>query len=457
MAATSSSSSSSASRSLFSSFRPVFIVSLSVLSTLILTFIVWTSYSTFTSNSLKSISSTSTILHNSAPNQVDIAQLQATINTLQKRVTLLEKANREGGVSTLNSTSPLAIANMESAWSPLRYQSVSPPSAVAAFAKSPYVRYAVATLISLDAHYCHAAWVWYKSMRLQDPTGRYDYLIMFSKEQVEGVIDINPYCKALKKYTAPSTWNADDQRKIPVDERQGYVWFTPIDVIPLQGWHRIGSDAWRYSLNRLEVFKMDQYERVVYLDADMIAYQNFDELFRLTTDLSGIADQWDGCNVRRTLNGGVLSFRPSYYLYRAAIDLFNKNPSCLSKTFIWSDQEVINCMCGFAGLSYPERAELQCSMLAPYINISPRDFQCSYFRDMDSILVHFATYPKPWTWKQDNCVPEAKFGVRNQSIDWYRQRRSCYTGVESFFTLWHCYDNGGSLDLEMPDCLLIHV
>ena len=145
----------------------------------------------------------------------------------------------------------------------------------------------------------------------------------------------------------------------------------------LADWHGIGSDNWRYSLHRMAMFRQLEYERVVYMDADAVMVQSPAPLFELGYDLAAVVDQWDGCQRREVMNGGLLVFRPSLYLFHQLMSTFYSKPSCISGNMQFSDQELINCVCGFGG---PARGsgsrDLTCSLLPSWTSTFPPETAC---------------------------------------------------------------------------------
>ena len=100
--------------------------------------------------------------------------------------------------------------------------------------------------------------------------------------------------------------------------------------------------AWRVSFQKLGVFSLVQYEKIVFLDSDTMLLQNVDELFGLPS-LSVSMDNCDRCTLFHGMNAGVLVLEPSDRVWQSIKD-YTKQQSCLSKIFKWSDQELLICL-----------------------------------------------------------------------------------------------------------------
>jgi hypothetical protein len=110
---------------------------------------------------------------------------------------------------------------------------------------------------------------------------------------------------------------------------------------------------------------MEGFDRVAFFDGDVTLVRDIDSFFDFPDDIpfAAAVDQWDGCHRREVYNGGVWSFVPSQALFEAMVVRLSYR-SCLSGVWAWSDQELINCICGGAGAK-PDRPDIKCQLL-PY-------------------------------------------------------------------------------------------
>jgi len=396
---------------------------------------------------------------------IGTAQLQAKVETLLSRIVRLETKllsmnnNHNNNQNNPNNNydpifSPQSILNHPS---PLTLRT---SSHLKHLSQSIYPRQAIFTLITLTSTYCHSVWTLYKSLRYTDPGHDWDFVVMFAESQDNSTFISDKYCANLysfsyqallnEKHSSNEESHHNHSSSLPSSGRIGHIRLMPVPTIENASWHTI-PDRWRYSMNRLEMFHQLDYEHSIYIDADMIMVNSISSLFSLGYDLAGVVDQWDGCGRREVMNGGLLSFKPSIYLFESLKRIFYTEPSCISKTMVFSDQELINCLCGFAEATKPAVRDLSCGLFPSWAAMYPSDVKCPQFRKNDLIAIHFAFAPKPWDWHDDECIKSAQL----EGNPLVREKQSlampqCHAIDEgkAFLSYWHCIDNGGSLTID---------
>ena len=99
------------------------------------------------------------------------------------------------------------------------------------------------------------------------------------------------------------------------------------------------SDRWYHTLFKLKVFGLSEYDRLVYLDSDMLICGNIDELF-LKEEFSAVSDKdFFPEYSRGGINAGVICFRPTEELEHKLMECI---PKVSEKMRIFGDQDVIN-------------------------------------------------------------------------------------------------------------------
>jgi hypothetical protein len=295
-------------------------------------------------------------------------------------------------------------------------------------------RRAIATLITPNERYCQLALLMYYQARLFDPKKRIEFVLAYRNTFSLSVFTRHAHCKKLLDLTVNK-----DIVFYPID--------TSIQRIVNQSWIDIAHSEWKYSMDRIGLWNMTRYHKVLYLDADVLLYRDISYLFHFNEDLVLALDQWNSCQRQQKMNGGVMLFKPSSLLYNTFVSLIldrdgETMKNCLTGKMIESDQELVNCMCGYGGAGYARTPEIQCRMLPWHLNVMPQHVQCVQYNRDDVTLIHYAGPNKPWNnWKDSNvCAKEAELGTIDQSIEWFehRSRRHCYEAEVGLFTLWHC-------------------
>ena len=105
-----------------------------------------------------------------------------------------------------------------------------------------------------------------------------------------------------------------------------------IDGIFLKN-HKI--DNWYFTFSKLNIFSQTQFEKIVYIDLDMVITENLDHLFNkkhYSSVNSGgfISKDWVG------LNGGLIVFIPSKELFNSLINIMKDG------TYYPSDQDILH-------------------------------------------------------------------------------------------------------------------
>ncbi|KAK2595362.1 hypothetical protein QQS21_006898 [Conoideocrella luteorostrata] len=156
---------------------------------------------------------------------------------------------------------------------------------------------------------------------------------------------------------------------------------------------------WLAALNKVHSWGFDLYPRILILDADSIILTDLHKIFESTpaATIVGAADQFQGCHDRSRINGGMILLKPSRYFHISVAELlYDKQASCFSGNWGQSEQELLNCVCGYTYDGYkPLRPEFQCSILPLYNSVWPRNYGCSGANVVPIRSVHF-TPVKPW-------------------------------------------------------------
>lgn len=86
---------------------------------------------------------------------------------------------------------------------------------------------------------------------------------------------------------------------------------------------------------KLHIFDLSQFDRIVYLDADILPLSNVDELFDLPATIAATHDFDRG--IDEYFNAGVMSLRPDRKLFKKLMHAFRRNPydnGCAEQDFL---------------------------------------------------------------------------------------------------------------------------
>lgn len=155
---------------------------------------------------------------------------------------------------------------------------------------------------------------------------------------------------------------------------------------------RLKRDRWYHTLYKLRVFGMTDYDRLVYLDSDLLICGNLDELFQKKT-MSAVSDlDFFQSYSRGGINAGVFSFQPSKELEQKLMD---KIPEAAKKSEVFGDQDVINAYYD-TWETEPEK-HLEVKYNACF-------YQLDHYDEQEPLAVHFIMASKPWMWSNGQSM-----------------------------------------------------
>ena len=160
------------------------------------------------------------------------------------------------------------------------------------------------------------------------------------------------------------------------------------------------ASTWRNCWTKLHIFNQTQFDKIVFLDADIMVLKNLDHLFNcphMTSCLDGeYFNIWPGWD---HFNSGCLVIEPSIELYNKILDFANSLTEDNIPEYIIADQEILN----LYFKDWPAQTQLH---LNKYYDIFPPYIQEYQISDIEEncYFLHYVGR-KPWTFwirtKQD--------------------------------------------------------
>jgi alpha-N-acetylglucosamine transferase len=163
------------------------------------------------------------------------------------------------------------------------------------------------------------------------------------------------------------------------------------------------SHRWFPTYSKLNVFDQTQYDKVVYLDADMLILRNIDELFKFPHMSAVIAGgMLPGKSTRKHLNSGMFVLEPSRELFEDMMSKVGKiekleSGGSIDKPRRGSDQDFLNAYY----LDWPNQKELQLDHKYNIIHYLLDEYNESFGYSIENgpkpiSILHYASYLKPW-------------------------------------------------------------
>ncbi len=159
-----------------------------------------------------------------------------------------------------------------------------------------------------------------------------------------------------------------------------------------------GHFRFNYTFDKLLIFGLTQFEKIVFIDADMFVLQNLDHLFAFP-HMSAVAAgrSYPGNQNWIDLNSGLMTIQPQDNLL---YDLVQRIPEVMMRKDICGDQDVLQ-------LYYPDwpqqpekNLEEKYGIFAQYASYYEKHLGYTYTNEMGNpksvAVIHFIGEKKPW-------------------------------------------------------------
>lgn len=196
--------------------------------------------------------------------------------------------------------------------------------------------------------------------------------------------------------------------------------FKGVDISDVRSWHR-------HNFNKLALWTWTQYEKVIFVDADVLCKGPVKDMLSMPGDFAASPDVWWNVLTDNRFNSGVIIFRPSMeeyaLLYDAVSDPKMHNP--------WeADQAFLNNFYKFRYYGMPYKFNLNLVMV-PYW----REEWDSLWDE--AVFVHY-TVRKPKEKLKDHCTQEK--GCREwEQMEYFDQIYGELTAFYDFDNLPHVH------------------
>ena len=149
-----------------------------------------------------------------------------------------------------------------------------------------------------------------------------------------------------------------------------------------------GYDHWNRTFDKLYVWTLTEYDKVVYLDSDMQVVRNVDFLFDCPHMSAVIADQWNEPGLKK-LNSGLIVIEPNLEEFDGMKQLWESGAINLKNV---GDQDIIRAYY----LNWEAKEELH---LPPGLNVFYSEVSAGIIKKKDVqpvSVIHYIGSRKPW-------------------------------------------------------------
>jgi len=187
----------------------------------------------------------------------------------------------------------------------------------------------------------------------------------------------------------------------------------PVNMEITSNINKTGSTHWNYTFEKLYIFRLTQFEKIVYLDSDMLVLENIDELFEKEhmSAVGPAGGKFPGNESYNGLNSGLLVIKPDAKVFEILISLI---PSVTKKLEKCGDQDVIiehfiEKWRNNKNLHLDDKY----NMIFPYSDFYIKNFNYTLNQRLSQKnikIMHFIGAEKPWM-RKHNLVSFAKFSA----------------------------------------------
>lgn len=173
----------------------------------------------------------------------------------------------------------------------------------------------------------------------------------------------------------------------------------PLYIENREGINQAGPTHWNYTFEKLHVFNLTQFEKMVFLDSDMLVLENIDELFEYEhmSAVGPAGGRYPGNELYNGLNSGLLVIEPNHKDFKNLINLI---PTVTTRLKNCGDQDVI---IEYFIEEWRKRKELHLddkyNMIFPYIDYYVENLNYTFKKEgsLNNIkIIHFIGTEKPW-------------------------------------------------------------
>lgn len=239
------------------------------------------------------------------------------------------------------------------------------------------------------------------------------YVTLISTDDyVVGVLALNKCLNMVKsKYQLTVLITPNVSNKVVNILKDNNINLLRINSIDLPNWIKEKNkknpawEQWSHTFDKLKMFELTEFDKIVYLDSDMYIRNNIDELFE-KPNLSAVVDRHIGININpnyQKLTSGTLVITPQNNIIPKFKKIMEDDESLKNKINNIGDQDVIQVY----AKDWDNKKELHLSLKYNMFFIGIDYFiNKGYFTLKDLSVIHFTKKNKPWNYEKDKISKE---------------------------------------------------
>lgn len=237
--------------------------------------------------------------------------------------------------------------------------------------------------------------------------------VLSTEDYLIGVLALNESLKMVKsQYKLSVLINENISQKARKILKNNDIEIIEKEAVKLPEWiinkNNQKHTNWNYTFDKLSIFELTEYEKVVFLDSDMFVRNNIDELFE-KKNMSATVDRRDTVLVKeeyQELTSGLLVIEPQKGIMAEFMDII-KDEKIKEKYDNIGDQDILQ----LYDKEWKNKKELH---LETKYNMFFLDIEYYINKDIYSLdeisVIHFITGNKPWKYSEAE--------LENEYLDW---------------------------------------
>ncbi len=245
-----------------------------------------------------------------------------------------------------------------------------------------------------------------------------DYLI--------GVLALNESLKKVKsKYKLTVLINENISPKLKEILKENNIEVIEAKSLELPEWiisqNRTKRANWNYTFDKLLIFELTKYDKIVFLDCDMFVRNNIDELFE-KKNMSATVDRCDTVLVKeeyQELTSGILVIEPKKGIMSQFMEIIRDN-KIKEKYDNIGDQDILQ----LYDREWKNKKELHLETKYNMFFLDIEYYINKGIYSLDEIsVIHFITGNKPWKYKESELEKEYLEWLKEVSMRDYNKNK----------------------------------
>lgn len=231
--------------------------------------------------------------------------------------------------------------------------------------------------------------------------------VLSTNEYLVGVLALNESLKNVKsKYKLVTLVNKSISEFSKEILKMNDIEILKVETFELPKWIIDGNNKrhsnWNYTFDKLSIFELTQYDKIVFLDSDMFIRNNIDELFDKPS-ISATVDRCDTVLVKESyqkLTSGLMVIKPEKNVISKFVNII-RNENIREKYKSIGDQDIIQLYVSDWDKNKELHLEVKYNMF--FLDIEYYINKRIYSLD-DISVIHFITSKKPWQYNKQELL-----------------------------------------------------